>query len=211
MKGYVINLKKREDRLRRFQENIQKNLQQILPILIEVVEAIDGETINIANNFFQKNVNKWNFEFLPDKNLRGVVACCLSHLKVYNKIMNDTEPYAYVFEDDCIIKEVGNLSNLTNLILPEKFGIIFMNEWGKLETQDCDYENLEFISSGFQTAEAYIISKEYAKIMFQENMKNIGAIDAHMVELRKKYPEYPYYTLKNTLFIQYDRNDSNIR
>lgn len=64
---------------------------------------------------------------------------------------------------------------------------------------------------GAPTTEAYIISKEYAKILYKENIKNIGAIDAHMGQLTRKYPEYPSYQLVDELFVQYDRKDTNIQ
>ena len=64
---------------------------------------------------------------------------------------------------------------------------------------------------GAPTTESYIISNEYAKILYNENIKNIGAIDAHMSQLISKYPEYPSYQLVDELFIQYNRTDTNIQ
>lgn len=212
MKGYVINLKKRPDRLTRFNTEVS----QFLPdINIETVEAIDGSILNPQDKFLLKNVNEWNFKHLPEKQLRGVIGCCMSHLKCLNKIMNSSENYAIIFEDDCVFrsekhKKIAN-EFIKNMKIPEKFGIIYLNEYAKLTTKKSDFNDYEQIISGLQTAEAYIISREYAKIVYTNNIKNIGAIDAHMAEMIPKYPEYPHFTLKDNLFIQYDRRDSNIR
>jgi hypothetical protein len=97
---------------------------------------------------------------------------------------------------------------LNQLEFPEKFGIIFLNKWSSKPVERVG--KLNRISSS-STTESYIINKEYAKILYKENIKNIGAIDAHMGQLLSKYPEYPFYQLVDELFIQYDRKDTNIQ
>ena len=64
---------------------------------------------------------------------------------------------------------------------------------------------------GSPTAEAYIINKEYAKILYEEIIINIGAIDSRMSKIMRKYPEYPSYQLVDELFIQHNRSDTNIQ
>ena len=152
-------------------------------------------------------------EYLSETSLRGVIGCCLSHLKCYEIISNNNDKYALIFEDDCWFKNekhkiIAN-SFIKQLKIPEQFGIIFLNEWSvnRIKRVDKDYD----LISGSPTTESYIISKEYAKILYDENIHNIGAIDNHMGQLIKKYPEYPSYQLVDELFIQYDRKDSDIR
>jgi GR25 family glycosyltransferase involved in LPS biosynthesis len=69
-KSYVINLKKRSDRLKRFKNEVSEHLPDIN---IEVIEAVDGTLLNLKDDFIKKNVNKWNFINLCEKTLRGVV------------------------------------------------------------------------------------------------------------------------------------------
>lgn len=208
MKGFVINLKKRSDRLEKFKKEVQNYL---LSLDIEVIDALDGSTIDLKNKFFLKNVNEWNFKYLDERTLRGVIGCCLSHLKCYKKIINSNEKYCVIFEDDCSLKKSFSI-NLNELIIPKKFGIIFLNDW-IVKSKNIDDQSLSEYNIIFEskTTEAYIISKEFAKIMYDENVNNIGAIDAHMKEVMLKYPQYIFYELKNSLFTQYDRRDSNIR
>ena len=82
MKGYLINLKKRPDRLDFFNTNIKTFLPDID---IELVEAVDGNALNLNDENLKKNVNLWNFKNLREKTLRGVIGCCLSHLVCYEK------------------------------------------------------------------------------------------------------------------------------
>jgi GR25 family glycosyltransferase involved in LPS biosynthesis len=79
MKGYLINLKKRLD-------FFNTNIKTFLPdIDIELVEAVDGNALNLNDENLKKNVNLWNFKNLREKTLRGVIGCCLSHLVCYEK------------------------------------------------------------------------------------------------------------------------------
>lgn len=208
--GYLINLYKRPDRLKRFQDKVRTYLPDIQ---INIIEAIDGGTLDLNNEELIANVNPWNFKHLNQKTLRGVIGCCLSHLKCYKKIIDNSEPYAVIFEDDCyFIPGQENMANdiIKNLKLPNKFGVIWLNKWNTNMDSNV-VNNLRLVLDGYKTCESYIVSKEFAKILYDENIKNIGAIDAHIGQLFKKYPQYPCYAISNDIFIQFNRADSNIR
>lgn len=212
MKGYLINLKKRPDRLEKFNQEVKAFLPNID---IELVEAVDGMGLNLQDNELKKNVNPWNFKYLNEKTLRGVIGCCQSHLECYKKIIDDTNnDYSIIFEDDCcFIKGKEQIANdfLQSLPIPEKFGVIWLNEWNNTIDKTFVSEYYNLVSGGAKTAEAYIVSREYAKILYDENAHNIGAIDAHMGQVYSRHPEYPNYNIKSNLFIQRNRADSNIR
>ena len=123
MKGYLINLKSRPDRLERFENKVKIHLPNIS---IELVEAIDGSNLDLTDKELIKNVNPWNFKYLSEKTLRGVIGCCLSHLECYKRIYQGDNPYAIIFEDDCaFIKGMETYSNdiIKNINIPDKFGI----------------------------------------------------------------------------------------
>jgi glycosyl transferase family 25 len=211
MKGYLINLEKRPDRLKNFVDNVQKFLPDIQ---IEKINAVDGSFLDLNDKNLKKNVNPWNYKNLGEKTLRGVIGCCLSHLDCYKKIIESNDRYAIIFEDDCVFiknKEITSNEELKNLPIPENFGIIWLNEWkNKIDSKFLN-EYYYLVSEGYKTTEAYIISKEFAKILYDENINNIGAIDAHIGQVYSKHPEYPCYNIKSNIFIQRDRLDSNIR
>jgi len=210
MKGYLINLKKRPDRFQKFQNEIGNYLPDIN---VELVEAVDGSLLNLNDENLKKNVNEWNFKYLTENQLRGVIGCCLSHLKCYDLICKNDDKYAIIFEDDCWYKNENNKMFINDFIkqleIPDKFGVIFLNEWPTkhIKSINKDYDLIE----GSPTTESYIISREYAKVLYDENIHNIGAIDAHIKSISSRYPEYPIYQLVNVVFTQYDRKDSNIR
>ena len=81
----------------------------------------------------------------------------------------------------------------------------------KIRTINCNDNHFNKVISGCQTAESYIISKEFAKIVYEENINNLGAFDAHLEKSMLNNPNYPFYELKDNYFIQCNRNDSNIR
>ncbi len=211
MKGYLINLEKRSDRLENFVNSVQKFLPDIQ---IEKVNAVDGSILDLNNKDLKKNVNPWNFKNLGEKTLRGVIGCCLSHLDCYKKIIEGNDKYVIIFEDDCaFIKnmEINSNNFLKKLPIPEKFGIIWLNDWGNSIDNKFINEHYNLVSSGAKTTEAYIISKEFAKILYDENINNIGAIDAHISQVYSRHPEYPCFNIKTNIFTQYDRRDSDIR
>jgi glycosyl transferase family 25 len=212
MKGYLINLKKRNDRLERFNSIVTNNLPFIS---IEVIEALDGTTLDFKDELLVERINNWALKNLNDKLLRGVVGCCISHLECIKRISNGDDNYAIVFEDDCVFKDLNKQNScndfLKNLQIPEKFGVIYLNFYVKIPTIKCNNEYLNKVLSGYQTAESYIVSKDFAKIIYNENINNIGAFDAHLEKSMLNNPDYPFYELKNNYFIQYNRRDSNIR
>jgi GR25 family glycosyltransferase involved in LPS biosynthesis len=207
--GYVINLKRRPDRLERFNKEVGQQLR------LTVVEAVDGELLDLDDPTLRSNVNPWNWTNLPEKSLRGVIGCCLSHLKCYDLISKGDDPYAFVFEDDCAWldetkSQEATIHWLSQLKLPAKFGIIFLNDWWCTTTP---FNQIFNRVHGTLTTEAYLISKEYAQILYTANITNIGAIDAHMSQLLSRHPDWPCYQLtdKYKLFKQYNRKDSDIR
>jgi GR25 family glycosyltransferase involved in LPS biosynthesis len=130
-KIYYINLDRRPDR----NEHIKKELKKINKDKeVERIPAIDGRTLNIAGlsnelitdegKLDALNINGGMYYILTP----GAVGCALSHLNIYNKIideLNDNE-YALIVEDDIIIQDNFDekLNNYINKI--PKFDILFI-------------------------------------------------------------------------------------
>lgn len=93
-KSFMINLDRRPDRLEKMNKQIQNNL---LPTDIIRISAIDGLKLKI-NPRLRSLCRKNNFQMRP-----GVIGCALSHIQLYQKLLEDTEVDGYViFEDDVI-------------------------------------------------------------------------------------------------------------
>lgn len=82
-KIYVINLKKRKDRL----QHILSELSRINCVNFEIIEAVDGTTIEN-----------------PTKMKRGNYGLNLTYLKIYEKCKN-TKSNIMIIEDDCVFCE----------------------------------------------------------------------------------------------------------
>lgn len=89
LKTFLINLKRREDRLNLFKE---KNRGNIPPY--HILEAVDGMTLVPSHKI--QNLFKYN-----DYNYRrGIVGCALSHLSIYFHILGSGIDGALILEDD---------------------------------------------------------------------------------------------------------------
>lgn len=217
--AYVINLKRRPDRLDFFTTNI---IPLISTVNVNIVEAIDGRLLDLTDKKLILSVNEWNFKNLKkEQKLRGVIACCQSHMKCLEQIISSDNSHAIIFEDDCVICE--NVKNDIDIILntmkiPEKFSIIYLNnKLRKHDIQPTTHELVDFIINDnvTPTAEAYVISKQFAYILLDELKKDggIGAYDVHMKQIISKYyDKYPCYKSNCCLFKQNNPNvDSDIQ
>ena len=95
--GFVINLDRRENRLKNFMLTINKN-----NINIKRYSAIDGLNIDISDEL-KKRINPWNLDKKNISNenmLRGILGCCLSHLNLWKIISEMKDEYIFVFKDD---------------------------------------------------------------------------------------------------------------
>lgn len=94
---YVINLKRAEDR-----REHMRNLLDDLGMEYTFVEAVDGNSLD------PKTVP--GYDELRRKKLMGSIltpnqlACSLSHISVFRKIAQSTEPYHLVMEDDLLFE-----------------------------------------------------------------------------------------------------------
>ena len=115
---WVINLKKRPDRLQKVGDRLDE-----LGIIWERIEAIDGQT---CEDYLLKNTAK-NGEIGPlSDNTR---ACSASHYCFWEKLANDASLFGVVLEDDVELSDdfkellcsVSWIPENTNIIKLEKF------------------------------------------------------------------------------------------
>jgi GR25 family glycosyltransferase involved in LPS biosynthesis/GT2 family glycosyltransferase len=92
-KCFVINLDRRPDRYEKIKEQIQK---KYLPADITKISACDGNKL-VINPRLRSFCRNNNFYMRP-----GVIGCALSHLKLYQKLINDDVDGYVIFEDDVV-------------------------------------------------------------------------------------------------------------
>lgn len=99
MKTYVINIPRRTDRLERF---LSVNTEYLHDY--EIIEGVDGKEIfydDLLELGYDTNKN-WRdrCEFFQRPLLHGDIGCLMSHIKVWERIIEDGKP-ALILEDDC--------------------------------------------------------------------------------------------------------------
>lgn len=120
MKIYVINLPESVKR----RQSIEQNLQQ-LGLEYELVPAVHGKRLTPEEQALVKTEDSVILELaagkkvkLMDKLYPGEIGCALSHLKVYQKIIDSGDECACILEDDCnlspyFIEAINNLDKIT--------------------------------------------------------------------------------------------------
>lgn len=87
---FVINLKRRPDRLRNF---FTKNKDELYPIT--VFEGVDGKTLQPSHKV-QKTFSSGDYNYR-----RGIVGCAMSHIKIWKEFITKLSTnYCIVLEDD---------------------------------------------------------------------------------------------------------------
>ena len=114
MKRFVINLKRRPDRLEQFYKRCPYPKESI-----EVVYAFDGKNPQEESKKERKLVTKFPMDRQP-----GEIGCSISHLRIWKKMVNDNIPVAMIFEDDCFF-DSSFLKFMDSLELPPEFKILY--------------------------------------------------------------------------------------
>ena len=209
MRSFVINLDRRPDRYARF-------LSEMSLSTCTRVSAVDGLDI-VWTDELRARVCDWNFIHIPHI-VNKVVACCLSHLAVWEMIRKLEVPYAAVFEDDaCLIQGSFDLDGLS---FPKEFGLIWLNN----TIQDCKCAPTSAVISNVSiiphlhvqyTTEGYIITPAFAGRLCSEIENYLGAVDAHMAQIVSKVEEESGSTVGfqvwPPLICQFDRSDTDVQ
>ena len=114
MKKFVINLKRRTDRLEQFFKRCPYPRETI-----EIVYAFDGTNPNSENKKEKKLISKF-----PKDRQPGAIGCSISHLRIWKKIVNENISHAMIFEDDCLFDQ-NFLEFMNSIELPPGFKIIY--------------------------------------------------------------------------------------
>lgn len=93
---FVINLETSKDRLINFNKSMELNKQSYVRY-----NAIDGRKLKLYRNYFRKSfLNKHSISYF--ENLKGSIACALSHCALWNMILKLNNDKTYVIMEDDI-------------------------------------------------------------------------------------------------------------
>ena len=198
-KVYVINLDRRKDRLKSVKKQLDNH-----GIKFERFSAYDGNNINK----YKDSINK--YLDINNKLNNGQIGCILSHIKVWENVINDTkiggDELILILEDDILIdnnfKNIFN--NFINKIKDLNYNMILLG----LLLRDVTKINNDVykVNSGYGT-HAYLLTKNTMK----ENIslfKNINEPLDHFFS--KIYKKNNVYIPKYNIIKQQRNNNSDI-
>ena len=202
----VINLKRREDRKNSMTEQFER--ENIKPSEYEFIKAVDGAELEETEEIRQLfEDNNFNYK-------KSVIGCALSHLQIYNSLINDkNNDYYIVLEDDV---ELSNdfkqkLNEMTTEFVKQDIEHLALalslannegelNGGGEQQLQFFEKDVYKLWNIGF----AYIISKKAARkiISFINNSSIKCAIDNPQA-----YGEVIKYHYPNRFIVKHQNMD----
>lgn len=151
---YIINLKRRPDRL----ETILNQIQ-IEPNLLHITEAVDARSLDTqpyAHLKIEANVGT------------GPIACYLSHFQIWNMVAILQDDYGLVLEDDVKLEGEDPQKDIDRCVLkaPLDWDIIFLgaNMFAEASKIDACFTKP---NEGMFGAHAYLISKRGARKLIE--------------------------------------------
>jgi GR25 family glycosyltransferase involved in LPS biosynthesis len=203
IKKFVINLKRRTDRLEAFQKNCPFND-------VEIVYGFDGKNINSEASPLERIMTK---QFRDLRN--GEIGVFISHMRIFKSIVENNYPMALIFEDDaifcdnfldkfnCLLKDIP--SDTSILYVGGRFTPNYCMTDGTMVTSNIIKHNIPdklWIGSSMdkdRTMHAYIISFNLAKLCldnyylprFIKNAVDAWILDVCLSNSIKIYNSYP--------------------
>ena len=214
IKAYVINLDYRLDRKISF-----CNSYNLKNIEYEIVKAIDKKNIIpdilLANNILGKigynnlslKIRNNHYQF----NDVGAIGCYLSHIKTWEKIIEDNVDYGIIYEDDIEINKKINEEIIYNYIknLPKDWDILLLN---KNRIKGKQYKKNIYKIERFICTHSYIIKKTSINKIINNIYPINQQIDFKLSILaKKKIINIYHYKNKSMVYEQNQNFSSNIQ
>ena len=172
MKTFVLNLKRRPDRLEYFNK---KN-----KIEYERFDAIDGKNINhtwLKENWFDTNKD-WIDPFNKTHLTRGEIGCFLSHYKLWLKCMELQEPIV-VLEDDAILTDNFSYQEIDE-VFSKGYNFLYLG-WLEMKNLDQRIDDKFVIPNYPYWTLAYALTPEAASVLVTNHIrKNIIPVDEYL-------------------------------
>lgn len=186
-KVYLINLKRRPDRLTNFLEYYQKS--DLNNVDITKFDAIDGSKLDISSIPLSElaiaelqQLETTGFRTKHYQLTKGAIGCYLSHVKIWENILKNNYNTVLIFEDDAKIpKNLNHELHEQMKYVPNDWDIVL---FGYICKKCLKYEKYIEVER-FMLTHCYMINKKaIIKIMNSETLFPITQqIDALMSEL----------------------------
>ena len=180
MHAYIINLVRSPERRAHMVAELGKT-----GIDYEIVQAVDGRELDFHDSRTIANVEPSvldNNLLLPNQ-----IACVLSHLDAYRRILNDGSDYGFVFEDDVILpSDLGSLADAIAKTLAGAEIVLLnfdskdtcrMSREGSIELPDSRVLALPIDVNDPVSGAAYIISRQACERMIEQLLPVRAKVD----------------------------------
>lgn len=180
VKCFVINLASNNDRYVRFNKYYNDSDLYKNNIICNRFDAINGRTLTDDQlAYYVQEVALQNLYFAEKNSYRrkhyeltkGAVGCYLSHLTLYEQLLNDdSSDYYLIFEDDCIFNKniAHNISTILNNA-PNNWDMII---FGAIRSKSNKVQNTLLKYNTFWGLCCYVINKRGARKIFEEYLDN---------------------------------------
>lgn len=182
-----------------------------VPIFVDRIENMKSRLEGVDYEFFYGvyggDIDVQKYRDLGSKLTRGQMSCSLSHVRLYQEIIDKNLDNVLILEDDCAFND--NINNVANCCsqLPKDFDIFYLG-------YDCP--SLNPFSESLYTATTHIghthsicVSNKCAVKMAELNKNLFWTADGAFVELLKSN-EVPAY-LANPKMTYQDNNGSDAK
>lgn len=192
----VINCEKDKIRLEKFMDKaVKSNIPNV-----KKVSCINGKKLTDAD--FSKMIKdkklKHNAELTPTE-----IAICLSHAKCWKELLNSSSDYMVVFEDDCrpYVTFMKKFNQIMEAGLDFDILWLYNGNWMKTKSSYKKVTTIDNITIFRETKDynpscsAYVITKKWAKVLYDKMFPIHTPVDNFMGEVRVKTAKH--YTVEN--------------
>ena len=184
---YLINLKRRPDRLNNFLKHYKESDMKNLNVI--KFDAIDGSDLDVSKCPLSElaraelqQLESTGFRTKHYQLTKGAIGCYLSHVKIWENILKNESQIALIFEDDAQVpKDLNKRIHAEMKNIPNDWDIVL---FGYICKKCMKYDNYNEVER-FMLTHCYIIKKSsIAKIMNTNTLFPITQqIDSLMSEL----------------------------
>ena len=164
---------------------------------VEMFDGIHGESFGLKTTIPNYDILPGREYFIP----QGAVGCILSHLMLWNVLINQPEDEFFIIEDDVLVCEnFSEKFTKFKLELPEDWQMVYVG-WIKYDEPPITHvsENVVIPDPIFCT-HAYLVKKSALKILIETNQLAWNPLD---IQINKRsLPKLKYYAAKTSLVTQ---------
>lgn len=226
MRAYVVSLAKRPERLAAFREHLAETGLQAC-IDVEPFVAVDGSQLDLES--LKPRIAPWNLEHMTEGRLRGNLGCTLSHVELWRRVGEQTQPIL-ILEDDARLSPDIDAQMVASALerLPNDADFVYLNDYNygvragvkaRLRRKITHLSGMEMrawkvtfaaMPDVLATTEAYVVSPAYGRRLSTTIGNELGAVD-RQVQLFNSRAQGKVYQAEPPLFGQADRSNSDTR